>query len=282
MTNTERQNIDVPSVIKQHFNTPDIFKAIPRVMSEIGAIGKDRTNKQQNYQFRGIDDVYNAINAALVKHGVFCVPNVLSMKREERESKTGGVLLYTILDVEFTLYASDGSCVKGQTVGEAMDSGDKSCNKAMSAAHKYFFLETFCIPTIEPKDTENETHEVAPKTKKAEFEEAKKELDKKLDDARRFTIITSVKKITHKKAPIGENILYTIHGEKDRYSSHDIAFATLAKTAKESDLKVSITHKTDKDNTIETMDIVVDTPQITEADLKKMSEQVYEAIEVQT
>lgn len=43
-------------------------------------------------------------------------------------------------------------------IGEAMDSGDKSCNKAMSAAQKYAFLQIFCIPTEEPKDTENETH----------------------------------------------------------------------------------------------------------------------------
>ncbi len=45
-----------------------------------------------------------------------------------------------------------------------MDSGDKSANKAMSAAYKYALMQVFCIPTDEPKDTENETHEVAPKT----------------------------------------------------------------------------------------------------------------------
>ena len=47
-----------------------------------------------------------------------------------------------------------------------MDSGDKSCNKAMSAAQKYAFLQVFCIPTedppSEPKDTEGQTHEVSP------------------------------------------------------------------------------------------------------------------------
>jgi hypothetical protein len=48
-------------------------------------------------------------------------------------------------------------------IGEAMDSGDKSANKAMSAAQKYALLQVFCIPTEEPKDTENETHTVEPK-----------------------------------------------------------------------------------------------------------------------
>lgn len=139
----------------------EIFKKIPLVMAEIGAIGKDRKNAQQGYSFRGIDDIYNAVNSALAKHGVFCVPSVEDMKREDRQAKTGGNLNYTILTMKYTFYASDGSFVEVKTVGEAMDSSDKSCNKAMSAAQKYAFLQVFCIPTEEPKDTENETHEVA-------------------------------------------------------------------------------------------------------------------------
>ncbi len=67
------------------------------------------------------------------------------------------------MDVQFTFYAPDGSSVEVVTVGEAMDAGDKSSNKAMSAALKYALLQVFCIPTEEPIDTENETHEVAAK-----------------------------------------------------------------------------------------------------------------------
>lgn len=142
----------------------EIFKKIPLVMNEIGAIGKDRKNQQQGYRFRGIDDIYNAVNAALVKHGVFCIPSLEEMKREERQTQKGGTLFYTLLTMKYTFYASDGSYVEVRTVGEAMDSGDKSCNKAMSAAQKYAFLQVFCIPTEKPKDAEEETHEVAPQT----------------------------------------------------------------------------------------------------------------------
>lgn len=140
-----------------------IFKKIPLIMHEIGAIGKDRKNPQQGYSFRGIDDVYNAVNAALSKHGVFCTPTVLDTKREERQTKQGGTLIYTMLSVKYTFYGEDGSHIDCQTIGEAMDSGDKSCNKAMSAAQKYAFLQVFCIPTEEAKDTDTETHNVAPK-----------------------------------------------------------------------------------------------------------------------
>ena len=53
------------------------------------------------------------------------------------------------------------------TIGEAMDSGDKSANKAMSAAMKYALIEVFAIPTIGDNDTENHTHEVAPQATQA-------------------------------------------------------------------------------------------------------------------
>lgn len=154
----------------------EIFKKIPAVMGEIGVIGKARQNKMQGYSFRGIDDVYQAAHGALVKHGIFTVPMVMNMQREERTSAKGGVLLYTILTMKYIFYASDGSHIEAVTIGEAMDSGDKSCNKAMSAAQKYAFLQVFSIPTEEPKDTENETHAVQPKKNKV-LEEEKMERD---------------------------------------------------------------------------------------------------------
>lgn len=141
----------------------NIYQAISGVMAEVGPISKDRQNTLQNYKFRGVDDACNALNPILPKYGIFFCPVVLSEKREERTSKNGGLLIYTILLVEFTVYAGDGSSVKLVMIGEAMDSGDKSANKAMSAAYKYAMLELFCIPTEDDKDTENHSPEPTPK-----------------------------------------------------------------------------------------------------------------------
>jgi hypothetical protein len=71
--------------------------------------------------------------------------------------------MYSIITMKFTAYAEDGSSVSSTTVGEAMDSGDKSMNKAMSTAYKYALMQIFCIPTVDDKDTENQTHEPKPK-----------------------------------------------------------------------------------------------------------------------
>lgn len=129
-----------------------IFSALCDVMSEIGAIGKDQKNQQQNFMYRGVDAVYNALQPALIRHHVFVVPEVLEQHREERQTQKGGNLIYAILKIRFTFYAQDGSNVSAVVVGEGMDSGDKASNKAMSAAFKYACFEVLCIPTEEMKD----------------------------------------------------------------------------------------------------------------------------------
>ena len=139
-----------------------IHQKIPAIMAEIGAIGKTQQNKFQHYSFRGIDDVYNILHGILVKHEVFIVPEILKVECNTRESNSGGTLVCAVVTVQYTMYATDGSNVISSVCGEGMDSGDKAIPKAMSGAHKTFFLQTFVIPTDEPKDSENDSPELKP------------------------------------------------------------------------------------------------------------------------
>jgi len=50
-----------------------IFQQIPLIMAEIDPVAKSRSNQAQGYKFRGIDDVYAAVQATLAKHKVFPV-----------------------------------------------------------------------------------------------------------------------------------------------------------------------------------------------------------------
>ena len=147
---------------------PQVFALIGQAMNEIGAIGKDKEAKnfagKKMYNFRGIDDVYNVINPVFAKYGLFIIPEIVGQTREERSRKNEagneiGVLIYTILTVRFSIFAPDGSCVNGTTVGEAMDTGDKSANKAMSAALKYFLFQTLLIPTEDLRDPDADVYE---------------------------------------------------------------------------------------------------------------------------
>ena len=135
----------------------NIYESIAKCMEEIGAVGKDDVNKQQGFKYRGIDAVMNAINPALVKNRVFIVPEVLEQQRQERTTKNGTALIYSILRIKYTFFAEDGSHIEAITVGEGMDSGDKATNKAMAIAFKYACFQVFCIPTEEMKDPDEET-----------------------------------------------------------------------------------------------------------------------------
>ena len=126
-----------------------IYKSLCAIMKEIGAIGKDRKNVQQNFMFRGIDQVMNTLHPLLVEYGVFIVPEILESHREERQTKSGGNLIYTVHTVKYHFTAMDGSEVCATVIGEGMDSADKSSNKAMAVAFKYACFQLFCIPTEE-------------------------------------------------------------------------------------------------------------------------------------
>ena len=143
--------------------TGKIYELIGQAIGMVGAIGKDSQAKNMAgkvmYNFRGIDQVYNVLNPIFSKLGIFIVPEVLNRTREERQTTNGAMLIYTILDVKFRMFAPDGSFVEGIVAGEAMDSGDKSSNKAMSAALKYFCFQTLCIPTEEMPDPDAEVHD---------------------------------------------------------------------------------------------------------------------------
>jgi len=66
-----------------------IYAAIAAMVGEIGAITKDKRNTQgTGYNYRGIDDVMNALNPLLAKHQVFIVPEALDKTREERASRS--------------------------------------------------------------------------------------------------------------------------------------------------------------------------------------------------
>jgi hypothetical protein len=145
-----------------------IFKKINSILQEVDAIGKNKKNEQQGYKFRGIDDMYNALHPLFAIHGVFITSDILSSKREERQTKNGGNLIYTIVTCKFTFYAEDGTNVSSTLEGEAMDSGDKSTNKAMSTALKYALMQMFLIPTEEQLDTEYKSPEVKAKKDKPE------------------------------------------------------------------------------------------------------------------
>ncbi len=161
-------------------DTPKVYSAIAAVMAELAkeGIAKDRSNSQQGYKFRGIDDMYNALSPVLSRHNLCMLPRILTREVTERQTQKGNALFYVTVEAEFDLISSeDGSKHTVRTFGEAMDSADKATNKAMSAAYKYAAMQTFAIPTEGDNDADSTTHEVKPAASLKSSAQAKRDGD---------------------------------------------------------------------------------------------------------
>lgn len=168
-----------------------VYKSIAKITGELAkqGISKDRKNQQQGYAFRGIDDIYNILSKLLAENELCIFPFCETRETSERTTQKGGVIFYTTVKMKYKLISAiDGSCVECCTVGEAMDSADKSTNKAMSAAYKYLCLQVFCIPTEGDNDADATTPPpVNPQNSKAKtqptFEERIEKFKKFLENA---------------------------------------------------------------------------------------------------
>lgn len=137
---------------------PAIVGALVGVMSSVGAVGKNSRNKDQNYAYRGIDDVMPAVHAALVANNVVALPRVLQRLTEQRPRQYGGVMYVTHVEVMFRLVSAvDGSVEEVIVWGEGADVADKSTSKAQTMALKYALLHALMIPTEDIVDGDAET-----------------------------------------------------------------------------------------------------------------------------
>jgi len=155
-------------------NENHVYSAINKVMRDIGIEGIAKDNKVEfgatKFKFRGIDDIYNALSPIIAKNDLVIVSRCI--ERECVERTTGkGIVFYVTVKMEFDLISSiDGSKHTAVMYGEAMDSGDKATNKAMSAAYKYMAMQVFCIPTEGDNDADATVHEVKQENEKRGFD----------------------------------------------------------------------------------------------------------------
>ncbi|MCI4045443.1 ERF family protein [Streptomyces sp. TRM75563] len=121
---------------------PRVFQVIHNVMKDVMPIGKDQKNTQQNYSFRGVDDAMSAMAGPMRNHGCFIAPEVVEHHQRPRGDKG----THTNIRMCYRIFGPAGDCIAVTLPGEAMDTADKSTNKAMSAALKYMLFQVFMIP----------------------------------------------------------------------------------------------------------------------------------------
>lgn len=136
----------------------DIYTALAAVMADCDHVAKRDRNDHQKFMFRGIDAVVNAVGPVLRNHGVIVCPNVERVDYETVQTSTGKPATACRVLVTYSFYAEDGTSIDTRVAGEAWDSGDKACPKAMSVAFRTALLQALALPTDEP-DPDSQTYE---------------------------------------------------------------------------------------------------------------------------
>ncbi len=122
-------------------NQLKILEKLHSIMAEFGVVGKNNENTFQKYKFRSIADTVHKLTPLLVKHKVVMQPCYHNQQLHQQEKGWTATL-----DLALTFYCVDtGSSMVFRATGQGSDSGDKACNKAMTAAFKYAILHGFGV-----------------------------------------------------------------------------------------------------------------------------------------
>jgi ERF superfamily protein len=129
-----------------------IYERLSAVQAAMPPVPKARTNQQQGFKFRGIDDALESLVPLLAEHQVFFLPTVLEREVETRQTGKGSNLYTVHLHVRYTFFDADGNSLACDVWGEGTDSGDKATSKAMTMALKSALFQTFTISGEEDPD----------------------------------------------------------------------------------------------------------------------------------
>lgn len=136
-----------------------VHEAVNKVMESVQKISKDQRNAQQNFAFRGIDDVMNAVGPALREHGVIIAPEYVTQTSERYTTGRNNTEMENVKVVVTyrVMCTTDDSYFTAGSAGGSADAGDKALSKAMSVAYRTLLLQLLCIPTGDP-DPDADTH----------------------------------------------------------------------------------------------------------------------------
>lgn len=128
-----------------------IVQALSAAMEDCKKVDKREKNVQQNFSFRGVDRVMNAVGPVFRKHGIVCLPHkILSERIEPFETGKGSKMFRSVVTVLYRFHGPAGDFLDAESVGEASDSLDKATSKAMSVAYRTALIQALTLPTGDP------------------------------------------------------------------------------------------------------------------------------------
>lgn len=141
-----------------------LIKAVTEVMKECPSVGKNsEVSAGGSNTYKGVkdSDVKILLSKSMAKNGLVIFPTNVERETVHREyvDRYGKPKkdVFVDLHVTYTLSHESGESIEIQSIGHAIDSGDKAPAKAMTYAMKYALLYTFMVSASELDDTD-ETH----------------------------------------------------------------------------------------------------------------------------
>jgi hypothetical protein len=137
-------------------NDINVAQAIASAAAEIGAVGKNQKMQAgpAKYNYRGLDDLVDAVHPILAKHQVTFSPhNITVIQEMEKTTRSGSVQYHIRAIVTYRIYGPSADYIEAAVLAEGTDIGDKAANKMMSAAYKYALGQVLSIPfSMEDQD----------------------------------------------------------------------------------------------------------------------------------
>lgn len=135
-----------------------VHEAVTAVMETVREVRKDGRNTQQNFNFRGVDAVVNAVSPAMRKVGLTIHPSKVEHRPNSKQLSGGKMATSIDVIVDYTFTGPEGDTFTAQVAAESFDLGDKATAKAMSVAYRTCLLQTFALPT-DDADPDEHTYE---------------------------------------------------------------------------------------------------------------------------
>ncbi len=134
-----------------------IATKIVRVMEIVKRLEKDgQMNYGQKYRYITEEQITGTLHDAFVEVGLTIAPTAMETVYDGTYTASGGAtMILTRIRVTYTITDPDsGEFICVQAFGEGADVGDKSYNKAMTAAFKYALRQTFMLSSGDDPDHE--------------------------------------------------------------------------------------------------------------------------------
>ena len=135
-----------------------LYQKILLVMDEVGGyVQKDKTNKEQHYNYVSEAAVSSKVEPALVKVGIIALPTYEIVSSEDKMTAKGN--LWKLITVSCQLKIIDvetGDYDMVSALGSGIDANDKAVAKAQTMAYKYAWSKTLCLATGDDPEADPE------------------------------------------------------------------------------------------------------------------------------